>query len=150
MKLAENEDEFFMKQAYIQAQIAREKGEVPVGAVIVSSKKIIARAYNQCQLLNDVTAHAEMLALTAASNHLGAKYLKNCTIYVTLEPCIMCAGALFWSQIDRLVFAVPDPDRGFSKLSVNILHPKTIVKQGILYQECKLLLDGFFRELRNQ
>lgn len=148
MKFSESEDEHFMKQAFFLAQNALEKGEVPVGAVIVSSKKIIAKAFNQCQLLNDVTAHAEMLALTAASNFLGAKYLKKCTLYVTLEPCIMCAGALFWSQIDRLVFAVPDPEKGFSNLSKNILHPKTIVKTGILHNECKLLLDDFFRELR--
>lgn len=148
MKIPGFEDEHFMKQAFLQAQHALEKGEVPVGAVIVASNKVIARAFNQCQMLNDVTAHAEMLALTAASNYLGAKYLKKCTLYVTLEPCIMCAGAMFWSQIDRIVFAVPDKERGFSNLSKNILHPKTIVKSGILYNECKLLLDDFFRELR--
>ncbi|MDQ3394510.1 MAG: nucleoside deaminase [Bacteroidota bacterium] len=138
-----------MKQAYHQAQNALMNGEVPVGAVIVSSKTVIAKSYNQCQLLNDATAHAEMLAITAASNYLGAKYLKKCTLYVTLEPCIMCAGALFWSQIERVVFAVPDPERGFSKLSKNILHPKTFIKEGILVEECKLLIDGFFRDLRN-
>jgi tRNA(adenine34) deaminase len=144
-----SDDELFMSKALEQAKIAWEKGEVPVGAVVVSATKIIARAYNQCQMLNDVTAHAEMLAITAASNYLQAKYLKNCTLYVTLEPCIMCAGALFWSQIDRLVFAAPDPERGYRKLSKTILHPKTLVTEGILADRSKLLLDNFFRDLRN-
>lgn len=142
-------DNFFMRHAFLQAQIALSMGEVPIGAVIVCEEKIIAKAYNQCQLLNDVTAHAEMLAITSAANHLGAKYLKKCTLYVTLEPCIMCAGALFWSQIDRLVFAVADPGRGYSKQGVSVLHPKTKVLSGTLHDECKLLLDDFFHNLRN-
>ncbi|CAN5397378.1 nucleoside deaminase [soil metagenome] len=149
MKISVTDDELFMAQAIMQAKFALEKGEVPVGAVIVSAKKIIAKAYNQCQMLNDVTAHAEILAITAASNYLQAKYLKNCTLYVTLEPCIMCAGALFWSQIDRLVFSVPDPERGFKKLDKTILHPKTLVSEGILLEKSKILLDSFFRDLRN-
>lgn len=149
MKFSVTDDEFYMAQAINQATIALDQGEVPVGAVVVSAKKIIARAYNQCQLLNDVTAHAEMLAITAASNYLQGKYLKKCTLYVTLEPCLMCAGALFWSQIDRIVFAVPDPERGYKKLGKTILHPKTLVSEGILFEKSKLLLDSFFRDLRN-
>lgn len=138
-----------MQHALQQAQIALTKGEVPIGAVIVCEEKIIAKAYNQCQLLNDVTAHAEMLAITSAANYLGAKYLKKCTLYVTLEPCIMCAGALFWSQIDKIVYAVADPARGYSKQGSSVLHPKTKVLSGALHDECKLLLDGFFHTLRN-
>ena len=146
-------DEHFMKQAYLQAQQAMEEGEVPVGAIVVCNKKIIAKAYNQTEKLQDVTAHAEMLAITAAANHLGAKYLSDCTLFVTLEPCFMCAGAIFWSQLKRLVYAVHDPRKGYTihekKVGETLLHPKTEVSSGLMAAESKLLLDDFFRELRN-
>jgi tRNA(adenine34) deaminase len=149
MELSVFSDEHFMREAYKQAQYALEDGEVPVGAVVVCQNRIIARAYNQTEKLNDVTAHAEMLALTSAFNYLGAKYLKECSLYVTLEPCVMCAGASFWSQIQKIVYAVDDPKRGFARISENILHPKTKVIAGVMQNECKLLLDNFFQNLRN-
>lgn len=149
MPLKTKSDEFFMKEAFKLALIAKEEGEVPVGAVITSNKKIIAKAYNQTEKLNDSTAHAEMIALTSAFNYLGAKYLKECTLYVTLEPCIMCAGAIFWSQLGRLVYGAKDPQRGFKVLDKNILHPKTKVRGGLLGKQCKSLLDDFFRDMRN-
>jgi tRNA(adenine34) deaminase len=142
--------EHFMRQAFMEAMKAREQGEVPVGAVIVCNNRIIARAYNQTETLNDATAHAEMIALTSASNYLGAKYLNNCTMYVSLEPCTMCAGALFWTQIGSLYFAADDPRRGFSLIGKQILHPKTKVAKGILKDECKSLIDDFFNGLRNK
>tara|TARA_B100001059_G_scaffold45394_1_gene38065 strand:+ start:7899 stop:8348 length:450 start_codon:yes stop_codon:yes gene_type:complete len=141
-------DEYFMKKALYEAEQAFEKGEVPVGAVIVIDNKIIARAHNLTELLNDVTAHAEMQAITAASNFLGGKYLHNCTIYVTLEPCQMCGGALFWSQISNVVYGASDPDRGCISLN-NKLHPKTKIKGGVLADQASSLLKRFFIEKRN-
>jgi tRNA(adenine34) deaminase len=141
-------DEYFMKQAYQQAVIAFEMGEIPVGAVIVSNNQIIARAHNLSEQLTDVTAHAEIQAITAASNYIGGKYLKGCTLFVTLEPCIMCAGALFWSQIDRVVFAARDEKRGAGTVGKSLYHPKTLVENGIMEQECSDLLLTFFENLR--
>lgn len=141
-------DEYFMKKALLEAEQAFEKGEVPVGAVIVVDNKIIARAHNLTELLNDVTAHAEMQAITSASNFLGGKYLHNCTLYVTLEPCQMCGGALFWSQISNVVYGASDPERGCISLN-NKLHPKTKIKGGILEDQASELLKRFFIEKRN-
>ena len=137
-----------MKKALYEAEQAFEKGEVPVGAVIVIDNKIIARAHNLTELLNDVTAHAEMQAITAASNFIGGKYLHNCTIYVTLEPCQMCGGALFWSQISNVVYGASDPDRGCISLN-NKLNPKTKIKGGVLADQASSLLKRFFIEKRN-
>ena len=137
-----------MKRALQEAEIAFDKGEVPVGAIIVLKDKIIARAHNLTETLNDVTAHAEMQAYTAASDFLGGKYLKGCTMYVTLEPCQMCAGASYWTQIDKIVYGASDPDRGFVGLNTT-LHPKTKVVSGILENECAQLLKRFFIEKRN-
>jgi len=138
-------DEYFMKRAFSEAVRAFEKGEIPVGAVVVSNQKIIARAHNLTETLNDVTAHAEMQAITAAANLLGGKYLTDCTLYVTLEPCVMCAGALGWSQISRVVYGATDEKRGFKKFATNALHPKTEVIGGVLETECRELLQEFFR-----
>lgn len=140
--------EYFMNEALKQAKIAFEEGEIPVGAVVVSKNKIIGRAYNQTERLNDVTAHAEMLAITAAANTLGAKYLSDCRLYVTLEPCPMCAGALYWSQISEVYFGAADPKRGFRTCNPNMLHPKTQVFSGILSAESESLVLEFFRRLR--
>ena len=136
-------DEYFMKKALIEAQSAFDKDEIPVGAIIVIDNKIIARSYNLTELLNDVTAHAEMQAITAAANFLGGKYLINCTLYVTLEPCQMCAGALYWSQISKIVFGATDNNRGFQNLGTK-LHPKTEIVSGILEKECGDLMKRFF------
>lgn len=141
-------DEYFMKQALNEARKAFDKDEIPVGAIVVCQNRIIARAHNLTETLTDVTAHAEMQAITAAANVLGGKYLTDCTLYVTLEPCIMCAGALHWAQISRIVYAAPDPGRGFSSLSSNILHPKTKTASGILKDECSELLKSFFKRKR--
>ena len=141
-------DEHFMKQALFQAQLAAEAGEVPVGAVVVANSQIIARGYNQTELLNDVTAHAEIIALTAASNFLGGKYLTGCTLYVTLEPCVMCAGALAWAQLDRLVYGAPDDKRGFMRFGKELLHPKTKVAYGILHESCSAIMQDFFQQKR--
>ncbi len=140
-------DEYFMKKALQEAEIAFEKDEIPVGAVIVIDNKVIARSHNLTELLHDVTAHAEMQAITAAANFLGGKYLKDCTLYVTLEPCQMCAGALYWSQISKIVFGARDEQRGFQTLGTK-LHPKTQVIQGVLAQECGDLMIRFFAEKR--
>ena len=148
MTLSIHSDEHFMKQAYQQALIAQEEGEVPVGAVIVCRNRIISKAYNQTEKLNDATAHAEMLAITGAFEFLGAKYLRECTLFVTLEPCVMCAGASYWSQLDRLVFGAKDLRRGYSQKSDHLLHPKTKVEGGLMSKECKTLLDDFFNRLR--
>ncbi len=137
-----------MKQAFREAQTAFEKDEIPVGAVIVCENKIIARAYNLTERLNDVTAHAEMQAFTAAADSLGGKYLNECTLYVTLEPCVMCAGASFWTQIGKIAFGASDPKRGFFKISNHILHPKTKIVGGILEKECSQLLKDFFLKKR--
>ena len=140
-------DEYFMKKALQEAEMAFEKGEIPVGAVIVVDNKVIARSHNLTELLNDVTAHAEMQSITAAANFLGGKYLKNCTLYVTLEPCQMCAGALYWSQISKVVFGARDEQRGFLTLGTQ-LHPKTQVIQGIMTNECADLMRRFFASKR--
>lgn len=135
--------EYFMKKALQEAETAFDKGEIPVGAVIVLNNQIIARSHNLTELLNDVTAHAEMQAITSAANYLGGKYLKDCTLYVTLEPCQMCAGALYWSQISKIVFGARDESRGFIALLTK-LHPKTQVIQGVLAHESSILLQRFF------
>ncbi len=140
--------EYFMREALKEAQQSFDKNEVPVGAVIVSNKKIIARAHNLTQLLNDVTAHAEMQAITSAANAIGGKYLNDCTLYVTLEPCVMCAGALAWSQITTVVYGAPDEKRGYNTIANPLLHPKTQVVRGIMEVECKELLQLFFKKLR--
>ncbi len=142
------DDEHFMKEAYKQALYARDEGEIPVGAIVVCDNRIIARSYNQTERLNDVTAHAEMLALTSAFNTVGAKYLVNCSLYVTLEPCVMCAGATYWSQISKLIYGASDPKRGYGRLQEEILHPKTKVVRGVMGDACKALLDEFFHNLR--
>ncbi|MCB0456648.1 MAG: nucleoside deaminase [Flavobacteriaceae bacterium] len=142
------DDTYFMKKALQEAEIAYEKGEIPVGAVVVCNHQIIARAHNLTEALNDVTAHAEMQAITAAANFLGGKYLKGCTLYVTLEPCQMCAGALFWSQISKIVFGASDPERGCIALKTT-LHPKTKIIGGVLEEETSYLLKKFFIEKRN-
>ncbi|HMN88540.1 MAG TPA: nucleoside deaminase [Saprospiraceae bacterium] len=141
-------DDFFMKQALQEAEKAYEAGEVPVGAVVVCQNQIIARGYNQTEQLNDVTAHAEIIALTATANYLGSKYLDDCTLYVTLEPCVMCAGALAWAQLDRLVYGAPDDKRGFMRFGKTLLHPKTKLEYGILSEECSTLLKVFFKTKR--
>lgn len=140
-------DEYFMRMAIQEAVYAFERDEIPVGAVIVSQNKIIARSHNLTQTLIDVTAHAEMQAITSAAAHLAGKYLKNCTLYVTLEPCNMCAGALYWSQIDRVVFAAEDLQRGYRKFNVP-LHPTTEVSHGIMAEESQNLLQTFFQQKR--
>lgn len=143
-------DEHFMKQALKEAQTALEEGEIPVGAVMVCQNKVIARGYNHTERLTDVTAHAEMLTITAAQNFLGSKYLNECTLYVTLEPCVMCAGALHWTQIGRMVYAASDLQRGYSLLTENVLHPKTKVTTGLLADEAKSLIERFFKKLRGK
>jgi tRNA(adenine34) deaminase len=140
-------DEYFMKKALQEAEMAFAKGEIPVGAVIVVADKVIARTHNLTELLNDVTAHAEMQAITAAANFLGGKYLKDCTLYVTLEPCQMCAGALYWSQISKIVFGASDLHRGYEKMGTQ-LHPKTTVVRGVLAEEAADLMKRFFAEKR--
>ena len=142
------DDTYFMKKALVEAELAFEQGEVPVGAVIVIDQKIIARAHNLTELLNDVTAHAEMQAITSASNYLGGKFLHHCTLYVTLEPCQMCAGALYWSQISRIVYGAEDKERGFQTMGTK-LHPKTKLEGGVLAKEASELLKRFFVEKRN-
>ncbi len=141
-------DEYFMKKAINQADIAIESGEVPVGAIIVCNNQIIAKASNQTEMLNDVTAHAEMIAITAAANYLGSKYLHNCELYVTLEPCPMCAGALRWSQIGRVVYGAADDKNGFMKYGKEMLHPKTKTAFGLLHVECATMMKEFFSKKR--
>ena len=141
------DDNYFMRRALDEAKIALQKDEVPVGAVIVSNNQIIARSHNLTETLNDVTAHAEMQAITSAANYLGGKYLKNCTLYVTLEPCQMCAGALYWSQISKIVIGASDSHRGFRVMNTK-LHPKTKVIDGIMAKESKILIDDFFKKKR--
>ena len=140
-------DVYFMKKALQEAEIAFEKGEIPVGAIIVVANKVIARTHNLTELLNDVTAHAEMQAITSAANYLGGKYLKDCTLYVTLEPCQMCAGALYWSQITKIVYGASDENRGYQKMGTQ-LHPKTEVVSGVLENECSVLMRNFFKSRR--
>jgi len=146
--LSIHSDEHFMKQALLEAEAAFEADEIPVGAVVVCRNRIIARAHNQTELLGDVTAHAEMLALTAAANSLGGKYLNECTLYVTLEPCVMCAGALAWAQLGRLVYGATDEKRGFVRIGRELLHPKTQVAYGVMEEACADLLKRFFLNKR--
>jgi tRNA(adenine34) deaminase len=141
-------DEYFMREALKEAQKAFEISEIPVGAVVVCKNRIIARAHNHTEKLTDATAHAEMLAVTSAANYLGSKYLSECTLYVTLEPCVMCAGALHWVQLQRLVYGASDVQRGFSLVNSPLLHPKTQVEKGVKAAECKALIDDFFKRLR--
>jgi len=141
-------DDFFMKQALSEAETAFNKGEIPVGSVVVCEGRIIGRAHNLTETLNDVTAHAEMQAITAASSVLGGKYLIDCTLYVTVEPCPMCAGALAWAQIERIVYGAGDEKRGFRKISPHILHPKTKVQGGVMAEQAMQMMKRFFRELR--
>lgn len=140
-------DEYFMRKALQEAQAAYDKGEIPVGALVVINNNIIAKTHNLTELLHDVTAHAEMQAITSAANMLGGKYLINCTLYVTLEPCQMCAGALYWSQISKIVFGAPDEHRGYRVLGSK-LHPKTTVVSGVLQEECGSLVRDFFKKKR--
>ena len=142
------DDAYFMKRALVEAELAFEKNEIPVGAVVVSEGRIIAKGHNLTELLNDVTAHAEMQVITAAANFIGGKYLKGCKLYVTLEPCQMCAGALYWSQISELIYGASDLERGYIKMGTQ-LHPKTKVRSGVMAEECSALLKRFFVEKRN-
>ena len=141
-------DDYFMRQAYAEACKARDAAEIPVGAVVVCNNRIIARTHNHTERLNDVTAHAEMLAVTAAAEYLGGKYLNDCTLYVTMEPCIMCAGAIAWAQLGRLVYGASDPKRGFARLETNVLHPRTVVLKGVLENECRQIVLDFFEKKR--
>ena len=141
-------DQEYMQKALIEAKQAFEEGEVPVGAIIVCRDRIIARAHNLTERLTDVTAHAEMQAITAAANALGGKYLTGCTLYVTVEPCVMCAGALAWSQLSRIVYGASDPKRGFSVFAPDALHPRTEVTKGVLAEECANLMKDFFQRRR--
>lgn len=143
-----NDDERFMKEALAEARLAMSVDEIPVGAVIVADGHIIGRGHNLTETLNDVTAHAEMQAITAASEYLGAKYLPQCTLYVTVEPCVMCAGAIGWSQLGRLVYGAEDEKRGFSRLAPKVLHPKTKVLGGIMKNELAQIMKDFFKEKR--
>lgn len=142
------QDRQFMQKALCEAQAAREENEIPIGAVVVCQGKIIARAHNLTERLTDVTAHAEMQAITAAASHLGGKYLKDCTLYVTVEPCPMCAGAIGWAQLSRLVYGAPDPKRGYRRFAPEVLHPKTTLEHGVLEEECASLMREFFQQRR--
>ena len=142
------DDTFYMKQALMEAQKAFASGEVPVGAVVVCCDRIIGRGHNLTEMLNDVTAHAEMQAITAAANNLGGKYLNECTLYVTVEPCVMCAGAIAWAQTGKLVFGAADDKRGYQKYAPDALHPKTVVIKGVLADECTQLMKDFFKKRR--
>lgn len=143
-------DEYFMKEALKEAKYAMDEGEVPVGAVVVCNDRIIARAHNQTEALQDTTAHAEMIAMTSAANYLGSKYLDECTLYVTLEPCNMCGGALYWGQLKKLVFAASDEKRGYTRIVQGILHPKTEVVSGVLASQSEVMLQDFFSRLRER
>jgi tRNA(adenine34) deaminase len=143
------DDEYYMRVALDEAKKAAERDEVPVGAVVVAGKSVIARAHNLTETLNDPTAHAEMQAITAATSYLGGKYLTDCTIYVTVEPCVMCAGALAWSQISALVYGAPDDKRGYTTVTRDILHPKTEVRSGVLADDCAGLMKKFFVKKRH-
>ncbi|MBR3959709.1 MAG: nucleoside deaminase [Bacteroidales bacterium] len=148
MSIFDNEDEYYMQQALREAKAAYDEGEIPIGAVIVCNGQIIARGHNNTERLNDVTAHAEMVAFTSASEALGSKYLPECTLYVTVEPCPMCAGAAGWTQIGRIVYGASDSKRGFERIGRAMLHPKTQVEKGVLEEECSELMKKFFKELR--
>ena len=142
------DDQYFMKQALLEAEKAFERGEVPVGAVVVCKDRIIARSHNLTETLTDVTAHAEMQAITAAASAIGGKYLSDCTLYVTVEPCVMCAGAIAWSQMGALVFGAEDEKRGYQRYAPEALHPKTVVKKGVMADECATLMKQFFASKR--
>ena len=142
------DDKVYMKQALLEAEKAAERGEVPVGAVVVCGDRIIARSHNLTETLTDVTAHAEMQAITAAANYLGAKYLNDCTLYVTVEPCVMCAGAIAWAQLGKLVIGTMDEKRGYHKYAPQALHPKTVVVTDVLSEECATLMKDFFKSKR--
>ena len=144
----ESKDERYMRLALAEAQQAADRDEVPIGAVIVCDDRVIARAHNLTETLNDVTAHAEMQAITSATNYLGGKYLTNCTLYVTVEPCLMCAGALGWSQISRIVFGTPDDKRGYHTFCENPFHKKTVITSGVLKDECAKIMSDFFKKKR--
>lgn len=144
----ENQDEQFMRKALVEAQAAFDEGEIPVGAIVVCRGRIISRAHNLTETLTDVTAHAEMQAITAAANALGGKYLTDCTLYVTVEPCPMCAGAIGWAQIPRIVYGAPDEKRGYHKFAPNVLHPKATAIGGVLEEECRTLMQEFFKKRR--
>lgn len=141
-------DEYFMRMALQEARKARDENEIPIGAVVVANNQVIGKGYNLTERFNDVTAHAEMQALTAAAENIGGKYLKECTLYVTVEPCVMCAGALFWSQIGTIVYGTRDEKRGFLKVGKSILHPKTILKGPIMEEDCAILMTEFFKGKR--
>lgn len=149
MSYTKEQDEYFMGIALQLATNAFQEDEVPVGAIVVCKNKIIGKGYNQTVTLNDPTAHAEMLALTSAFSFLGSRYLKDCSLYVTLEPCPMCAGATYWAQLERLVFGASDPKRGYEKFSNAILHPKTQVVRGVLADACEIILEEFFKKKRS-
>ena len=144
------DDKYFMRQALVDAKAAGEDGEIPIGAVMVCRNSIIARSHNLTETLHDVTAHAEMQAITAAAETIGGKYLTDCTLYVTVEPCVMCAGALGWSQISRIVYGASDPRRGYSRIAPDALHPRTEVVSGVLEDECRQLMVDFFKNKRGK
>ncbi len=144
----QKKDEMYMRKALAEAQQALAEGEIPIGAIMVCQDHVIARAHNLTETLHDVTAHAEMQAITSAANELGGKYLKDCTLYVTVEPCVMCAGALGWSQLSRIVYGAADEKRGYQLYAPRALHPKTTIKGGILEEECRQLMQDFFRNKR--
>ena len=148
METTLEKDEKYMRLALEEAKLALEADEVPIGAIIVAGGRIVGRGHNLVETLTDVTAHAEIQAITAASSTIGGKYLNDCTLYVTIEPCPMCAGALAWSQIGRIVYGASDPKRGFSTISDNMLHPRTVVVSGVLREECEALMKIFFAKLR--
>ncbi len=148
MEELREKDEKYMRLALEEAKLALEADEVPIGAIIVAGGRIVGRGHNLVETLTDVTAHAEIQAITAAASTIGGKYLNDCTLYVTVEPCPMCAGALAWSQIGRIVYGVSDPKRGFSTISSNILHPRTVISSGVLATECEALMKNFFAKLR--
>lgn len=144
----QKKDEMYMRKALAEAQQALTEGEIPIGAIVVCQDHVIARAHNLTETLHDVTAHAEMQAITSAANELGGKYLKDCTLYVTVEPCVMCAGALGWSQLSRIVYGAADEKRGYQLYAPRALHPKTTIKGGILEEECRQLMQDFFKNKR--
>ena len=148
METTLEKDEKYMRLALEEAKLALEADEVPIGAIIVAGGRIVGRGHNLVETLVDVTAHAEIQAITAASSKIGGKYLNDCTLYVTVEPCPMCAGALAWSQIGRIVYGASDPKRGFSTISDNMLHPRTVITAGVLREECEALMKNFFAKLR--
>ena len=148
MEINREKDEKYMRLAIEEAKLALKADEVPIGAIIVADGCIVGRGYNMVETLVDVTAHAEMQAITAAASSMGGKYLTDCTLYVTVEPCPMCAGALAWSQIGRIVYGASDPKRGYSTIANNMLHPKTVVTSGVLREECERLMTDFFAKLR--